>query len=150
LLSALGLTETCNRKVIILDPRKLKPRLTYHIAFHIAVDYTKEYFNRNIFHTIVDVGTSTCVMLLACWKANGHPDFSLSHMFLMMFDGQSFRRNGIIPSFPVQLGGRTVCIEVEVVDAPLDYNLFLGRSWNYAMQEMVAIVFWFLLFPHKG
>jgi hypothetical protein len=50
----------------------------------------------------------------------------------------------------VQLGGKTVCVEVEVVDASLDYNLLLGRSWTYAMQEVVAIVFWFLLFPHEG
>jgi hypothetical protein len=43
-----------------------------------------------------------------------------------------------------------VCVEVEVVDAPLDYNLLLGRSWNYAMQAVVATVFWVLLFPHEG
>jgi hypothetical protein len=43
-----------------------------------------------------------------------------------------------------------VCVEVEVVDAPLDYNLLLGRSWTYAMQAVVATVFWFLLFPHEG
>jgi hypothetical protein len=40
--------------------------------------------------------------------------------------------------------------EVEVVDAPLDYNLLLGRSWTYAMQVVVAIVFQVLLFPHEG
>jgi hypothetical protein len=40
--------------------------------------------------------------------------------------------------------------KVEVVDAPLDYNLLLGRSWTYAMQAMVATVFWVLLFPHEG
>jgi hypothetical protein len=43
-----------------------------------------------------------------------------------------------------------VCVEVEVVDSPLDYNLLLGRSWTYAMQVVVAIVFWVLLFPHEG
>jgi hypothetical protein len=43
-----------------------------------------------------------------------------------------------------------MCVEVEVVDAPLDYNLFLGRSWTYAMQAVVATVFWVLLFPHEG
>jgi hypothetical protein len=42
-----------------------------------------------------------------------------------------------------------VCVEVELVDAPLDYNLLLGRSWTYAMQAVVATVFWVLLFPHK-
>jgi hypothetical protein len=42
-----------------------------------------------------------------------------------------------------------MCVEVEVVDASLDYNLLLGRSWTYAMQAMVAIVFWVLLFLHE-
>jgi hypothetical protein len=50
----------------------------------------------------------------------------------------------------VQLGGKTVCVEVEVVDAPIDYNLLLGRSWTYAMQVVVATVFRVLLFPHEG
>jgi hypothetical protein len=50
----------------------------------------------------------------------------------------------------VQLGGKTVCIEVEVVDASLNYNLLLGRSWTYAMQAVVMTVFQVLLFPHKG
>jgi hypothetical protein len=37
-----------------------------------------------------------------------------------------------------------------VVDASLDYNLLLGRSWTYAMQAVVTTVFWVLLFPHEG
>jgi hypothetical protein len=43
-----------------------------------------------------------------------------------------------------------MCIEVEVVDASLNYNLLLGRSWTYAMQAVVATIFWVFLFPHKG
>jgi hypothetical protein len=34
-----------------------------------------------------------------------------------------------------------MCVEVEVVNAPLDYNLLLGRSWTYAMQVAVSIFF---------
>jgi hypothetical protein len=41
-------------------------------------------------------------------------------------------------------------VEVEVVDASLDYNLLLGRSWTYDMQAVVATIFWVLLFPHEG
>jgi hypothetical protein len=41
-----------------------------------------------------------------------------------------------------------MCVEVEVVDDPLDYNLLLGRSWTYAMQAVVATVFHVLFFPH--
>jgi hypothetical protein len=50
----------------------------------------------------------------------------------------------------MQLGGKTLCVEIEVVDASLDYNLLLGRSWTYAMQAVVAIVFWVFFFPHEG
>jgi hypothetical protein len=89
-------------------------------------------------------------MSLACWKAIGQPELSPSPTLLTAFNGRSFRLHGIIPSFPVQLGGKTVCIKVEVVDAPIDYNLLLGHSWTYAMQAVVAIVFRVLLFPHEG
>jgi hypothetical protein len=99
---------------------------------------------------VVDEGASTCVMSLACWKAIGQPELSPSPTLLTAFDGRSFRPHGIIPSFPVQLGGKTVCVEVEVVDAPIDYNLLLGRSWTYAMQAVVATIFRVLLFPHEG
>jgi hypothetical protein len=43
-----------------------------------------------------------------------------------------------------------VCIEVKVVDAPLGYNLLLGRSWTYAMHAVVATVFRIFFFPHEG
>jgi hypothetical protein len=66
------------------------------------------------------------------------------------FDGHSFRLHGIFPAFPVQLGGKTIEVEVEVVDAPLDYNLLLGRNWTYAMIVVVSSVFCTLFFPHEG
>jgi hypothetical protein len=98
---------------------------------------------------MVDEGALTCVMSLACWKAIGQLILSPSPTLLTAFDGCSFRPHGIIPSFPMQLGGKTMCVEVEVVNASLDYNLLLGRSWTYAMQAVVSIVFQVLLFPHK-
>jgi hypothetical protein len=150
LLTALGSTETCNPGTIMLDTTDLKPRLPYHVAFQIVVAHPTKTFTRNIFRTVVDEGASTCVMSLACWKAIGQPELSPSPTLLTAFDGRSFRPHGIIPSFPVQLGGKTVCVEVEVVDAPIDYNLLLGRSWTYAMQAVVATIFRVLLFPHEG
>jgi hypothetical protein len=85
-------------------------------------------------------------MLEGHWPALLSPSPTL----LIAFNGHSFQPHGIIPSFPVQLGGKTVCVKVEVVDAPPDYNLLLGRSWGYSMQVVVAIVFQVLLFPHEG
>jgi hypothetical protein len=43
-----------------------------------------------------------------------------------------------------------VCVEVEVVDAYLNYNLLLGRSLTYAMQAVFTTVFQVFLFPHEG
>ena len=45
------------------------------------------------------------------------------------------------PSLKVYLGGKTIAIEVEVVDAPLDYNLLLGRNWMYSMQAIASSIF---------
>jgi hypothetical protein len=42
-----------------------------------------------------------------------------------------------------------VCVEVEVVDVSLDYNLLSRRSWTYTMQAVVTTVFWVFLFPHE-
>jgi hypothetical protein len=70
------------------------------------------------------------------------------------YSSHYFRRSFVLTTwyhslFPLHLGGKIVCIEVEVVDASLDYNLFLGRSWTYAMQAVVSTVFRVLLFPHE-
>jgi hypothetical protein len=69
---------------------------------------------------------------------------------LTTFDGHSFRPHGILPAFPVQLGGKMVEVEVEVVDAPLDYNLLLGRNWTYAMVVVVSSVFVCFVFLIRG
>jgi hypothetical protein len=67
---------------------------------------------------------------------------------LTAFDDHSFLPHGILPAFSVQLGGKTVEVEVEVVDAPLDYNLLLGHKWTYAMVTVVSSIFYTLFFPH--
>jgi hypothetical protein len=134
----------------MLDTIDLKPRLPYHVAFQIVVVHPTKCFTWNIFRMVVDEGASTCVMSLVCWKAIGQLILSMSPTLLTSFDDHSFRPHGIIPSFPVQLGGKTMCIKVEVVDAPLDYNLLLGRSWTYAMHAVVATVFCVLFVPHLG
>jgi hypothetical protein len=123
LLTSLGSTETCNPGTIMLDTTDLKPRLPYHVVFQIVVAHPMKTFTRNIFRTVVDEGTSTCVMSLACWKSIGQPALSPSPTLLTVLNGCSFQPHGIVPSFPVQLGWKTVCVEVEVIDTPLDYNL---------------------------
>ena len=77
---------------------------------------------------MIDEGAAASVMSLSCWKGLGSPELSKSETMLTAFDGRYFRPHGILLSLKVRLGGKTVAIEVEVVDAPVDYNLLLGRN----------------------
>jgi hypothetical protein len=136
--------------MIVFDPTDYKPCLPHYVAFHIVVAYATKSLTQNIFCTVVDDGASTCVMSSACWKAIVQLELSSSSTLLTVFDGRYFRPHVIIPSFPMQLEGKTMCVEVEVVDAPLDYNILLGRSWTYTMTMVVSTIFWVLCFPHEG
>ena len=44
------------------------------------------------------------------------------------FNGHTFKTHGIIPSFLMEIGVKTISFEVQVVDKPLDYNLLLNHS----------------------
>jgi hypothetical protein len=48
------------------------------------------------------------------------------------------------------LGGKTVFIDVMVVQDPLDFNLLLGRDYFYAMIAIVSTLFRVISFPHDG
>ena len=89
-------------------------------------------------------------MFLSCWKALRSPDLVPSNTLLTTFDRRSFRPHGILPAFEIKLAGKAVSLEVEVIDAPLDYNLLLGRSWTYATSAIASAVFQVVVFPHKG
>ena len=41
-------------------------------------------------------------------------------------------------------------IKVEVVDAPLDYNILLFRNWIYSMQAVASSLFRVVCFPFNG
>ena len=100
-----------------------------------------ECLNMIVKHTMIDEGVATSVMSLSCWKGLGSPELSKSATMLTAFNGRSFRLHRILPSLKVHLGGKTVAIEIEVVDVPLDYNLFLGRNWMYNMQFVDSSLF---------
>jgi hypothetical protein len=69
---------------------------------------------------------------------------------LKEFYSHTFNPHGIIASFPMDLCGKTSLIKFKVVDAPLDHNLLLGKSWFYAMTYVASSIFWVLLFRHEG
>jgi hypothetical protein len=89
-------------------------------------------------------------MSFACWKAIGSPPLNESQNTLKAFNGSGFKSYGVLPSLSVTLEGKTVQVEVEIFDAPLDYNLLLGRSWIDSMCVVVSTLFHVVRFPHQG
>jgi hypothetical protein len=146
LLKAIGGIDPTNSNLIVFDLDEHVPRLPPHLAFQIQVIV----IDKNICRTVVDEGASTCVMSLTCWKAIGSPPLTESKNTLKAFNGSSFKLYDVLSSLPVTLEGKTVQVEVEFFDAPLDYNLLLGRSWVDFMRAVVSTLFHVVRFPHQG
>ena len=100
-----------------------------------------ECLNMTVKRTMIDEGAAAFVMSLSCSKGLGSPDLSKSVTMLTVFDGRLFRPHEILPSLKVHLGGKTIVIEFEVVDAPIDYDILLSRNWIYSMQAVASSLF---------
>jgi hypothetical protein len=48
------------------------------------------------------------------------------------------------------LGGKTIFIDVMVVQDPLDFDLLLGRDYANAMKDIVSTLFCVISFHHNG
>ena len=46
-----------------------------------------------------------------------------------------------LSQFPITLGGKTILVDFMVIEDPLDFNMFLGCYYVYAMHEMVYRLF---------
>ena len=129
LLTALGALDPDNTNLIHFNVDNYKSRLPHKLTFQIITKVVK----KKVFRTVLDEGASTSILSLSCWKDIGSPELITSPTTLKAFDGQGLQPLGLISSLAVELGGKTVSIQVKVVDAPLDYNLLLGRNWFYAI-----------------
>jgi hypothetical protein len=146
LLSAIGAMDPEESNMITFNLDYFKERLSHHLAFQIQILVG----GKNIHRTVLDEGASTCVMSLSCWRSIGSPKLNQSPTTLKAFDGCGFQPHRLLQSFVVTLKGKTISVDIEVVDVPLDYNLLLGHSWFYAMTVIASSVFHILQFPHQG
>jgi hypothetical protein len=137
LLSVIGTINLEESNLIMFNLDYYKERFSHHLTFHIQILVG----GKNIHCTILDEGASTYVMSLPCWKSLGSPKLTMSPTTLKAFDGCSFQPQGLLQYFTMTLKGKTVSVDIEVVDAPLDYNLLLHRSWFYAMNVITSSMF---------
>jgi hypothetical protein len=146
LLKAIGGIDLTDTNLIVFDLDDHIPQLPPQLEFQIQVVVS----DKNICRTVIDEGASTCVIYFACWKAIGSPPLNESQNTLKAFNGSSFKPYSVLPSFPITLEGKTVQVELEVFDTPLDYNILLGRSWIDSMRAIVSTLFHVIHFPHQG
>ena len=81
---------------------------------------------KTFFQTILDEGVAACIMSLSCWQYLVSPTLVSSSIVLKKFDGHVFKPHRILTTLPIEIGGKIVSIDVEVIDVSLDYNLLLA------------------------
>jgi hypothetical protein len=123
-----------------------RPRLPSHIPFQIIV----QVHGQDVPQTLIDEGVSVSILSYVTWYALGCPQLAPVTQNLLAFNRRTSQPLGILPHFPVTLGGKTVFIDVMVVRDPLDFSLLLGRDYVYAMKALVSTLFHVISFPHDG
>ena len=119
LLTTLEALDLNNTNLIHFNIENYESRIPHKLAFQIIM----KIIGKKFFRMVLYEGASTLVLSLSCWKCLGSPELVTSPTTLKAFDRWGFHPHGLISSLEVQLGGKTISIEVEVVDSPLDYNL---------------------------
>jgi hypothetical protein len=146
LLSAMGAVDPADTRIITFDLDSCEPRLPAAVAIQIPI----KIWNITVHRCIIDEGASTCIMSKTVWQKLGSPELLPSAITLRAYDGRPSSPEGIFQNVPVELGGKTILIDIEVIDAQLDYNIFLGRTYMYAMKAVASSVFRTIMFPHNG
>jgi hypothetical protein len=124
----------------------VEPRLPSFTPFQIRVEVN----STNIYRCIVDEGASASILSSLVWKVLGSPKLVSASHELLDFDRRSSECLGILPQFPILLGGKIVCVDVIVVQGPLDFNMLLGCDYVYSMNIVVSMLFRVMHFPHNG
>ena len=69
---------------------------------------------------------------------------------LLAFNTTVSEPSGILPKLPITLEGNTICIDITVVQGPLDVNFRLWRDYAYAMKVVVSKLFHVVSFLLSG
>jgi hypothetical protein len=120
-----------------------------HLPSHIAFQITVQVCGRDVPQTLIDEGSSISIFSSITWQALGYPPLAPVTQNLLAFNKRTSQPLGTLPQFHVALGGKTVFIDVMVVQDPLDFSL-LGRDYVYAIKFIVYTLFHVISFPHDG
>jgi hypothetical protein len=108
LLQAIGVVDSADTSLLSFDLENSEPRLPHSIVLQISMGC----LGKQVHRIVLDEGVATCIMSFTCWQALGSPMLAASQTVLKAFDGHLFSPHGIRATFPIELGGKTITIEV--------------------------------------
>jgi hypothetical protein len=139
-----GKVDPADTQLITFDLDSEEPCLLGLVSFQIPF----KIWNIIVHCCIIDEGASTCIMSKLVWKNLDYPELVPSSITLRDYDIRPSSPEGIFQNVPIEFGSKP--IGIEVIDAPLDYNILFGCSYMYAMKAVACFVFHTMMFPHKG
>jgi hypothetical protein len=83
------------------------------------------------------------------WQKLDSPELIPSSITLRDYDGHPYSPQGLFQNVPVEFEGKTILIDIEVINAPLNYNILFVHSYMYAMKAVASSVFQMMMFPHN-
>jgi len=122
--------DTFDDRLILYDIDKVENSpLPSSVAFQISISIK----NATVQRCIIDRGSPTHVIVNSVWKQHGSTNLSPSTISLHSWDGHPLQPLYLYHNYTIAIFGKIVLIYIEVIDAPLDYNISLGRSYTYAI-----------------
>ena len=138
--------DPSDSNLVVFSHEKYSPWLPSQLDFMIQVTI----HGKKIHRSIVDEGALTYIMSMSCWNVIGSPQLNQLTTTLKSFDGRTYKPYGNLNSLQVELEGKTISIEIEVIDVPLYYNLIYICTWVYDIVFIISPNFRMIVFPHKG
>ncbi|CAA3032930.1 Hypothetical predicted protein [Olea europaea subsp. europaea] len=121
----------------------------FHLPSNVPFQITVRACAKAVPGTILDEGACVSLMSSITRQALGSPYLGPVTQNLLAFDRGACPSLGVLPKFPITLGGKTIYIDVLVTQGALDFSLLLGHEYVYAMGALVSSLFHVVFFPHN-
>ena len=69
-------------------------------------------------------------------------------MNLHAYDGLPSQPQDLFQNVPIEMAKRIILNDIKVINTQLDYNIFLGDRYIYAIKFITSMVFWLIMITH--
>jgi hypothetical protein len=125
----------------------VEPRFPSSAPFQIMV--LVESMLKGIHRCVIDEGFSASILSSSAWQAFGSPKHVSSTSELLYFDKRPSKCLGILPRFPITLGGKDFLINLLVVPIPLDFNMLHGCDYVLCYERCGVYALSYDVFPSQ-